>query len=206
VDASLDEVLETVRLHDHRRYPVFDGDLDSTVGILDTKDLIRLLHEGGDAWRTLVRPVVAIPESASLEIAVAEMRAQQVQVVILIDEHGGTAGILTADEVLDRLLGKWQGGPGQEARERVHRLNTGNFLLDGQSLVPDVEEVTGVNLAGEDYDTIGGFMMSRLGRIPRVGDRVSEGAFEFRVMAMDNRRVDRVLAMRPPGDAAKAES
>ena len=199
VDAGLDEVLETVRRHEHRRYPAFDGDLDNTVGILDTKDLIRLLRDGDTDWRALVRPVVAIPESVSLEVAVAEMRARHVQVVILIDEHGGTSGILTADEVLDRLLGPWHGGPGTAQRERIHRLTTGNFLLDGQSLVTDVEEVTRESLSGEDYDTIAGFLMARLGRIPRVGDRVEEGSFEFRVMAMDDRRVDRVLAMRPVG-------
>ena len=153
-----------------------------------------------------MRPVVAIPESVSLEVAVAEMRARRVQVVILIDEHGGTSGMLTADEVLDRLLGRWHGGARQETRERVHRLKTGNFLLDGQSLVSDVEEVTRVNIAGEDYDTIGGFMMSRLGRIPRVGDRVAEEGFEFRVMAMDGRRVDRVLAMRPRTVGAQPET
>jgi magnesium and cobalt transporter len=203
VDASLDEVLETVRRQDHRRYPVYDGDLDNTTGILDTKDLTRLLHEGGSDWRSLVRPVVAIPESVSLEVAVAEMRARKVQIVILIDEHGGTSGILTADEVLDRLLGRWHGGTRQTERERVHRLASGNFLLDGQSLVSDLQEVTGVDLSGEDYDTVGGFMMSRLGRIPRVGDRVAEGGFEFRVTAMDHRRVDRILAVRlsPAGTA-----
>jgi magnesium and cobalt exporter, CNNM family len=205
-DADLDEVLETVRLHDHRRYPVFDGDLDNTIGILDTKDLIRLLRDGGQEWRSLVRPVVAIPESVSLEVAVAEMRARRVQVVILIDEHGGTSGILTADEVLDRLLGRWHGGGRQATRERIHRLKTGNFLLDGQSLVTDVEEVTGVSLAGEDYDTIGGFLMSRLGRIPRVGDRVTEGAYDFRVMAMEQHRVDRVLAMRQAGAGASPKN
>ena len=206
LEATLDDVIDTVRRHDHRRYPVYDGDLDNTTGILDTKDLTRLLHEGGTDWHPLVRPVIAIPESVSLEVAVAEMRARKVQVVILIDEHGGTSGILTADEVLDRLLGRWHGGSRQAARERVHRLTSGNYLLDGQTLVSDVEEVTGVELSGEDYDTIGGFLMSRLGRIPRVGDRVPVEPFEFRVTAMENRRVDRVLAMRRQPDAAPAGS
>ena len=206
VDAKLDEVLETVRLHDHRRYPVYDGDLDNTIGILDTKDLIRLLRDGDQEWRALVRPVVAIPESVSLEVAVAEMRARRVQIVILIDEHGGTSGILTADEVLDRLLGRWHGGGRQTTRERVHRLATGNYLLDGQSLVTDVEDVTGVKLVGEGYDTIGGFLMARLGRIPKDGDRVTEGDFDFRVMAMEQHRVDRVLAMRPKVVAAPPDS
>lgn len=203
VEDSLDEVLSRIDQHQHTRYPVFEGDLDHVLGILDAKALLALTRSGGNDWRGLVRPAVAIPESVSVEVAVQEMRARQVQIVVLVDEHGGTSGILTADEVLYRLLGRWLGG-GRQPGESVRTLAAGNLLVSGLALIADVEDATQAELADEDYDTVGGFIMARLGRIPHVGDRVEVPGYQFRVMAMDGRRVDRVLVVKQqdPGSIA----
>ena len=201
--SSLEEVLALVEQREHTRYPVFEDDLDHILGILDAKELLKLLRTGGSDWRGLVVPAVAIPESVSVELAVQEMRARQVQILILVDEHGGTSGIITADEVLYRLLGRWLGGGRQQA-ETVRALAAGNLLVSGLALVADVEDATGAELADEDYDTIGGFIMHRLGRIPRIGDRVEVPGYQFRVMAMDGRRVDRVLVVKQQEKAGVA--
>ena len=200
-DASLEEVRQTVIAHPHRRYPVYDDDLDHVVGILDAKDLMRLEADGGD-WSSYVGPAVAIPESVSVEVAVTELRAQGARLAVVIDEHGGTSGILTGDDVLARLLGQWRPSERRGSSERVRALASGNLLLDGLALVADVESVAGIEIAGEDFDTIGGFVMARLGRIPHAGDRVTEAGYEFRVLAMDGRRVSRVLALRAARVAA----
>lgn len=194
--ATLDELLDLVDRHQHTRYPVYEEDLDHILGMLDAKALLRLIRAGESNWRSLVQPAVAIPESVSVEVAVQAMRAKQVQTVVLVDEHGGTSGILTADEVLYRLLGRWLGGGRQGSGESVRALPAGNLLVSGLALVADVEDATGAELADEDYDTVGGFIMTRLGRIPRVGDRVDVPGYQFRVMAMDGRRVDRVLVVK----------
>ena len=196
--ASLDEALALMGEHPHRRYPVYEGDLDHIVGILDTKNLMRVVREGGEAWRSAVGPVVAIPESVSLEVAVTEMRAQGASLVVLIDEHGGTSGVLSGDDVLARLLGEWHGGARQQAGERVRALPNGNLLLDGLALATDLEDVAAIELAGagEDFDTVSGFVMERLGRIPGVGERFAEAGYEFQVTAMEGRRVARVIARR----------
>jgi CBS domain containing-hemolysin-like protein len=200
----LDEVLRTVDEQQHTRYPVYEEDIDHVLGILDAKELLNLVRGGRSDWVSLVKPAVAIPESVSVETAIATMRANQVQIVVLVDEHGGTTGILTADEVLYRLLGRWLGGAGgRPGGEAVRQLSTGNLLLSGLALIADVEDAIGVEISDEDYDTVGGFIMARLGRIPRVGDRVDVPGFQFRVMAMDARRVDRVLVVR---DARVAEA
>jgi CBS domain containing-hemolysin-like protein len=203
--ATLDDVLTTLEATQHTRYPVYEGDLDHVTGVLDVKAVLGLLRQGRTDWRPLVRPAVAIPESVSVEVAVAEMRARRVQLLVLVDEHGGTSGILTADEVLYRLLGRWLGGARAEG-EAVRPLSTGNLLLSGLALIADVEDATGAELAQEDYDTVGGFMMTRLGRIPRVGDRLDVPGYEFRVMAMDGRRVDRVLVVKKPEEGVRTES
>lgn len=193
---SLEHVLKVVDEQEHTRYPVFEEDLDHILGILDAKDLLDLLRSGQSDWPRLIKPAVAIPESVSVETAISAMRANQVQIVILVDEHGGTAGILTADEVLYRLLGRWLGPSGRPGGEAVRHLPTGNLLLSGLALIADVEDATDAELSDDDYDTVGGFIMARLGRIPRVGDRVDVPGYQFRVMAMDGRRVDRVLVVK----------
>jgi CBS domain containing-hemolysin-like protein len=193
--ATLDEILELAERYHHSRYPVFEENLDHVVGILEVKDLVALVRRGETAWRHLVRPAVAIPESVSVEVAVQAMRAKQVQIVVLVDEHGGTSGILTADEVLYRLLGRWLGSRAQGG-DTLRALPSGNYLVSGLALIADLEDATGAELADEDYDTVGGFIMARLGRIPRVGDRVEVPGYQFRVMAMDGRRVDRVLVVK----------
>uniref|UniRef100_UPI002ADE3F9A hemolysin family protein n=1 Tax=Tepidiforma sp. TaxID=2682230 RepID=UPI002ADE3F9A len=203
--ATLDDILELVERHHHSRYPVYEESLDHIVGILEVKDLVTLVRRGETSWRHLVRPAVAIPESVSVEVAVQAMRAKQVQIVVLVDEHGGTSGILTADEVLYRLLGRWLGG-GTRDTEPVRTLPAGNLLVSGLALIADIEDATGADLADEDYDTVGGFIMARLGRIPRVGDRVDVPGYQFRVMAMDGRRVDRVLIVKHNGVANPATS
>ncbi|MGH2608651.1 MAG: transporter associated domain-containing protein, partial [Tepidiformaceae bacterium] len=201
---SLEEVLAVVDEQEHTRYPVYEEDMDHILGILDAKDLLELLRSGRTDWVPLVKPAVAIPESVSVETAIATMRANQVQIVILVDEHGGTTGILTADELLYRLLGRWMGAAGRPGGEAVRELATGNLLLSGLALIADVEDATGSELADEDYDTVGGFIMARLGRIPRVGDRVDVSGYQFRVMAMDGRRVDRVLVVKQAGEPSPA--
>jgi CBS domain containing-hemolysin-like protein len=107
----------------------------------------------------------------------------------------------TADEV---LYASWPlvGGRSGQPTDTVRSLPTGNLLLSGLALIADVEDATGAELADEDYDTVGGFIMARLGRIPRAGDRVNVPGYQFRVMAMDGRRVDRVLVVKNSADEA----
>lgn len=198
--ATLAEALATVTAHPHRRYPVSEGDLDHVLGLLDAMDLLQLARaEDGDAdWRALAQPVVAIPETVSVEVAVTEMRDRGAKLVVLIDEHGGASGILSGDDVLARLLGRWHDASRPRTGERVRRLPNGNLLLDGLALVADLEAATGIDIAGdgEDFDTVGGLAMARLGRIPAVGERFREAGYEFQVTAMEGRRVARVLARR----------
>ncbi len=200
---SLDDILAVVDATQHSRYPVFEGDLDHILGILEVKDLLKLVHAGGRDWHTIVRPAAAIPESVSVEVAVAEMRTRQARMLILVDEHGGTSGVLTADEVLHRLIGRWLGGT-RAGGEAVRQLSSGNLLLSGLALIADVEDAISAELAADDYDTVGGFIMARLGRVPRVGDRVDFEGYQFRVTAMDGRRVDRVLVTRRPAGTDEA--
>jgi CBS domain containing-hemolysin-like protein len=204
--ASIDEAVATVKASPHSLFPVYEEDLDHVVGVLDPKDLLPLVASGGSQWRPLVRRAVAVPETVTVEDALATMRREEERMLVLVDEHGGTAGVVTADEVLYRLLGRWLAGPGRAGREHVRPQPTGNILVSGLALVGDVEEETGLELESDSYDTVGGFVMARLGRIPAVGDTVELPGFRFRVTAMDGLRVDRVLVERRPGKSEREEA
>ncbi len=188
---NLEEVHQIVDINPHTRYPVCEGDLDHMMGLLDTKDLLNL---NGNSWLSQIGSLVAIPEATSVEVAVTELQTQKAHMAMLIDEHGGTTGILTESDVLWRLLGRSNQSE-EVATQLIRPLQGGNFLLEGTLLIDDLENELQVKIdtEGEEYDTAGGLAMARLGRIPKAGDLFVEESYEFRVMAMDGKRVSRLL-------------
>jgi CBS domain containing-hemolysin-like protein len=195
---SFEEVIAALREHRHTRYPVYEGDLDHIIGILEAKDLAILVASGRTDWRSVLRPAVAIPEGVSAEVAVATMRTQNTSAVVVVDEHGGTSGILSGEEFLTRVLGLWL--PDVSTGEaHLRPLSSGNYLVSGLTLLDDLEDELHIDIQPRTAETIGGHVMDRLGRVPTVGDRITIGDYEFRVVAMDRRRVDRLLAVRQRG-------
>ena len=188
---NLEEVHQIVDLNPHARYPVYEGDLDHMMGLLDTKDLLSLKN---NSWLSRIGSLVAIPEATSVEVAVTELQTQKAHMAMLIDEHGGTTGILTESDVLWRLLGRSNQSE-EIAKPPIRPLQGGNFLLEGTLLIDDLEDELQIKIdtEGEEYDTTGGLAMARLGRIPKAGDLFVENNYEFRVMAMDGKRVSRLL-------------
>ena len=202
VDATLEELFETVEASKHTRYPVYRDTLDNIVGVLEIPSLLPVARKGGSDWQAKMGPAPAIPETVSVEVAVAEMRARGSRLLVLVDEHGGTSGILTSDEVLHRLLGRWLSSFDHE-RAPIRALSSGHFLMSGLTLIKDAEDATGMELNEEGYDTVGGLMMAHLGQIPKVGDRVELPGWELRVTVMDGRRVARILLMKQPESAVR---
>jgi CBS domain containing-hemolysin-like protein len=200
---SLDEVLAVVDQQQHTRYPVYEEDLDHVLGILDAKDLLKLLRTGRTDWLSLIKPAVAVPESVSVETAIAAMRANQVQIVILVDEHGGTAGILTADEVLYRLLGRWLGAAGRPGGKPCVSCPPGTSCSPGSRssrtsrMQPGLSSRTRITTPWAASSWRGSGESTS-------GDRVEVPGYEFRVMGMDGRRVDRVLVVKRASEPARA--
>lgn len=189
-DMTIDEVLEVAREHRHTRYPVFRGDADSVIGLLNVKELIQIGPDGQPAmvreWQRLVRPIPVLPEYASIEQVLATLSQAQQQMALLIDEYGGMAGILTVSDIASRLI------RGEE--ETIQQLDEGRFLLAGDTHLDEVERVIGASLVDEeaDFETVGGLIMAELERVPRVGDEVRVDSVRLRVASMRGRRVMQV--------------
>ncbi|WP_433555135.1 hemolysin family protein [Pseudonocardia xinjiangensis] len=190
-DSTVADAAGVVLRGTHSRYPVIGADADEVVGVVHVRDLLTVLHtEPGAEHRTLrrlARPVPLLPNGKRLFQALPELRAQRAHLAVVVDEYGGTAGIVTLEDILEQLVGEIedeydpQRSPGADESE-----------LDGLLHREEVADQAGVQLPDGPYETLGGFVQTRLGRVPQAGDAVRLGPHRFTVTEMDGRRVARV--------------
>jgi putative hemolysin len=205
IDADRDLVADTIRQTRHTRYPVFRGSLDEIVGILYVRDLLGRFPNlaGGFDLRALMREPLIVPDSVHLDDLLSHMRRMRVHFAVVSDEYGGTAGIATLEDVLERIVGEVRDEfetSGAEIQE-----TTDGALIDGLVLVADVNARFDLRLDEDAYDTLGGLMWGELGREPHPGDELAIGRGQLRIEQMDGRRVASVRLIRTK-DADSADS
>jgi CBS domain containing-hemolysin-like protein len=159
-------------LHDepHTRYPVYDRTLDRTLGVLHVRDIMQLLESGAAVTPDIVRPAPFLPATATVERVLAAMREVRAQIAVIMDEHGGTAGIVTLEDLFEEVVGDLTERPGEE--EHIRTDVGGRLLVDGNARVTDVGEELGVTLEHDDVDTVSGLVLALLNRPPVAGDCV----------------------------------
>jgi CBS domain containing-hemolysin-like protein len=213
LDASLDELLERAAASRHHRLPVYAGSLDTIVGVLDTHDLLRIVKERPADFKLerIIRPAMVVPESKPADDILEEMRQRGSYFAVVIDEFGGTAGILTLEDLVEALVGPMKPEPAAAGTAApppaIVPQPDGSLLVDGLTRLDEWEEATGVRLEERDreqVETIGGVVMARLGRIPQLGDEVQIDGRTIRVEQLDGMRVAlvRLLPPRAPVPAA----
>ena len=187
----------------HSRFPVIGEDRDEVLGILLAKDLLR--YFGSDAAREvtirkLLRPAAVIPESKRLNALLKEFRASHNHMAIVVDEYGGVAGLLTIEDVLEEIVGEIEDEHDDEEAEFIRpdgdRNGKPSYAVRALTRVEDFNDYFEVELDDEEYDTIGGLVMHGLGRLPRRGEKVNFGGFEFLVIKADKRRIDALQVQR----------
>ena len=180
----------------HSRYPVTDGSSDNIVGFVHVRDLLAP-DSARNASRVadLARPVIFLPETKIVLSALSEMRRDSFHLAIVLDEYGGTAGIVTLEDLLEEVIGDIR-DEYDVARARVTRLRNGDLELDGLINLEDFHEETGVELTDGPYETLAGYIMAVLGRVPAIGDQVAFDGLRLTVHAMDGRRISRVRLSR----------
>ena len=199
--ATFDEAIETIVEHGHSRIPVYDESVDEILGILYAKDLLPFLRESAGPrpdLRTLLRTPVYIPESMTVDDLLHEFQRRKVHIAIVLDEYGGTAGLVTIEDLLEEIVGEIQDEYDVE-EPMVVRLSDDEARLDGRASVDDLAELFDTNLGLEDedeYDTVGGLIYHRIGGVPTPGDRVEVDGLTLTVESTDGRRVGKVLAVR----------
>lgn len=199
-DASLDEVLTRAREAGFTRYPVVvDGDLDQLVGYVNLKDLL-LTPEPPKSLRSVMRDPMALPETLGLFEAMQRMQEKQSPFAVVVDEYGGTSGIVTLEDVLEEIVGEIRDEHDDELA-RIETRGDGTLVADGLATLEELR-AHGYDLGSVGADTVGGAVLEALGRVAKVGDRVSLAGFELRVETLRRRRVARVTVR--PRSPAKA--
>jgi CBS domain containing-hemolysin-like protein len=194
-DAPVREAIDLITKGRYRSLPVYGDDVGNIAGLVDMSDLLRAAAENRtDApVSTLVHEALTVPETMALDDLLAVLRRQRAYEAIVIDEYGSTAGLVTFEYLMDRIIGEPESGPGGR---RTVVLSDGSALVDGLVLVTDVNEQFGLKIDEGTYTTLGGFVAGRIGRKPRLGDTVEEGSRTLMVEALDGMRVARVRISR----------
>lgn len=204
LDASREEIVALLVSSPHTRYPVYRNDVDDVIGILHVKDVLRLLSHGTETDAYPVRPVPYVPETAQVDVVLAAMRREHTQLAIILDEHGGTAGLVSIEDLFEEVVGEIE-----EEAERPHSWfdDQGRLHVDGTVRVEEVGEQLDIELEHEDVDTVSGLVLMLLDRPPRVGDSVAYDGLVFEVLAVEGHGVAEcvVTSSRPADDAESME-
>ena len=195
-DIDLGGLIAMARQTRFSRFPVYREDLDHTVGVVHVKDLVGVDRTSHARARDLMRKVPSIPETLRLDQALAEFRRQRAGLAIVIDEFGGTAGLVTLEDILEELVGEVRDEFEQGEVQRIREEAPGTYVIDGLVSLGDLREKLALRLEEEPYDTVGGLVFGRLGRLAEVGDAVDVEGYRFQVTAVDGRRVSQVRAQR----------
>lgn len=192
VDASLRDAMDVMLDRGKLRLPVYEGSLDRIVGLLLARDLWRADREGKSAVREIARPMQFAPASKTVEDLIREMRAARTKMAVVLDEFGGTAGLVTLEDLIEEIVGEIQDEHEADEPGDFRDLPGGRLLVWGGVPVKSVEERLGVEL-GDEHDTIGGYVFGALDRVPRAGDSVPAGEGRLSVAKVRRRRVEYVV-------------
>jgi putative hemolysin len=203
VEATFEEAIDLVIQEGHSRVPVYEDSIDEVVGILYAKDLLPYLKSDAEAHpplRKLLRPPVLVPESMTIDDLLHELQRRKVHLAIVLDEYGGTAGMVTIEDLLEEIVGEIQDEYDVE-EPLVVKLSDSQARVDGRADVDALAETFDMDLELEDeeeYDTVGGLVYHRVGGVPSPGDRVELPGLTLTVESTDGRRVGKVLVTRHP--------
>jgi putative hemolysin len=207
-DTPLRDLLRKIGQGEPTRLPVYREDLDDVIGMLHVVDLVKALASAGAELNAggLAREVLTVPVTLGANDLLAEMRRRRAREAIVIDEHGGTAGLVTFESLMERIIGEIPGEMGAQTRTVVRP--DGSADIDGLALVSDTNQQFGLHIDEGTYTTVGGYVLGRLGRRARVGDTIDVEGRKIRVEAIDGLRVAKVWlskAKQEPPAASTAE-
>ena len=189
----VERAVDLVTKHGHTRLPVYENNLDHIVGVLYAKDLLRAVVRGEQkSLREIARRPYFTPESNKVQDVLRDLRKNRVHMAIVVDEYGGTAGAVTIEDILEEIVGPIQDEYDIGEEDEMQFISPNEVVLDGRVSVDDVNELLKLEIAADDYDTIGGYVLNQLGAAPKVGATLKLGTAELRVEAVQGTRIKKV--------------
>ena len=190
-DAELETILPLVTAFGHSRYPVINGDRSKVVGVLLAKDLLaRVLEKKTMKVHEIMRPSCVVPESKRLNVLLKELRTNGNHMAIVVDEYGQSAGLVTIEDVLEQIVGEIEDEHDDHEDEGyIFQRSQNEYMIKALTPMDEFDEYFSTHLATDEYDTIGGFIVSQLEHMPKKGESLVMDAMRFEVIRADNRRV-----------------
>jgi CBS domain containing-hemolysin-like protein len=197
VEATIPEILKTIISCGHSRIPVYENHIDNIIGLLYAKDLLKCwgIKDELVQVRSLLRPPYFIPETKNLEQLLQEFKLKHVHLAIVIDEYGGTSGLITIEDLLEQIVGDIQDEYDREEEQYVKNID-GSITADARMPVEDLEEIFNVTIERDKFDTIGGLIFHLTGKIPAIGDIIVNEDLHFTILDADKRRIIKVRITR----------
>jgi magnesium and cobalt transporter len=203
VNETPDKFIPHVIATAHSRFPVIDKNRDVVIGILLAKDLLRY-YAGEEEFkvRDMLRPAVFVPESKRLNVLLREFRANRNHMAVVVDEYGGVAGLVTIEDVLEQIVGDIEDEYDfDESEDNIVREQGGNYRVKAQTEIADFNRAFGTDLPDSEFDTVGGLILHRFGRLPKRGESTTVGGLRFQVLRADSRRLHVLQVQRLPAKA-----
>ena len=188
---TLEQAAAAIVAYGHSRLPVYNGTIDDVLGIVYVRDLLAAMANPHDTrdLRSITRPAFIVPETKRVDELLEEFRQRRTQIAIVVDEYGGTEGLVTMEDVLEEIVGEIEDEFSRDREAEVPREIEGAFLVSAGLSAEEVGALCGVDIKSADFDTVAGFVYHHLGRIPHVGDVVENGGLRVEVMMMAGRRL-----------------
>ncbi len=189
--ATLQEATATIVEYNHSRLPVYVDTIDEVLGILYVRDLLAAVADplNEKDVRSLTRPAFVVPETKRVDELLQEFRQRRIQIAIVVDEYGGTEGLVTMEDVLEEIVGEIEDEFSRVWEDEITRGEDGEVFVSGGVSAEQIETLLGVNIESTEFDTVGGFVYHQLGRVPHLGDVVRRGELTFEVTSVAGRRL-----------------
>ncbi len=196
-DSTVGDALKLVLEEGYSRYPVIKENIDSVIGILYVKDIVKQMAQGKIENYTpiteIVREAYYIPENKMVTELLDEMQKKKIQIAIVMDEYGGTAGLITLEDIIEEIVGGLQDEfEAMEGEKEVEIIDERTFIVAGQTGLDEINELVGVELASQDFHTIGGFVFGLFRRLPKVGEQVRYHNLRFLILEMEDRKISKI--------------
>ena len=211
-DTPLLEAMDVIIQHNHSRVPIYQDNIDNVIGILYAKDLLKVMREKGREAANqirlpdITRPAAFTPESKKVDELLEEMQKRRIHIAIVIDEYGGTAGLVTIEDILEEIVGEIQDEYDQGEEALIQAVGDNEWLIDARANLSGINDLLKCSIPLDKSDTLGGFIYESLGKVPLPGDAVQRDNWLLKVVNVAGRRIGKVRVTRVVDEAVRAEN